>query len=280
MLTKLGKEVKLFNDDVSETITDIPNLKFLDFEEEGVEVQSNTLEVKGTDGVLLGPTTFGPFNLVLNFSFKGEDNRDLKLLKQKLRTLLFRREPYYIWHSDMPGKKYAVYCESNENEDLTNSFATFKVTFVVYKGYSESIDDTSQFSLSNGRWQFESGVLATSDVHYSHDHTAFRIYNGSSDTVNPIMRHNFKLIIHAAAPKGLKITNTTTGDVFEYKEPLNYANELVINGVHPFLDRKQRVGKYTNFEWITLAPGYNQIVITGENIKKVQTEWIFNFIYR
>lgn len=276
----MGKDVKLFNDDVSETITDIPNLRFLDFEEEGVEAQANTLEVKGTDGVLLGPTTFGPFNLVLNFSFKGEDKRDLRLLKQKLRNLFFRREPYYIWHSDMPGKKYAVYCESNENEDLTNSFATFKVTFVVYKGYSESIDDTSQFSLSNGRWQFESGILATSDVHYSHDHTAFRIYNGSSDTVNPIMRHNFKLIIHAAAPKGLKITNTTTGDVFEYKEPLNYANELVINGVHPFLDRKQRVGKYTNFEWITLAPGYNQIVITGENIKKVQTEWIFNFIYR
>lgn len=276
----MEKEVKLFNDDVSEAITDIPNLRFLDFEEEGVEVQTNSLEIKGTDGVLLGPTTFGPFNLILNFSFKGEDTRDLRLLKQKLRILLFRREPYYIWHSDMPGKKYAVYCESNENEDLTNSFATFKVVFVVYKGYSESIDDTSQFSLDNGRWQFESGVLATSDVHYSHDHTAFRIYNGSSDTVNPIMRHNFKLIIHAAAPKGLKITNTTTGDVFEYKEPLNYANELVINGVHPFLDRKQRVGKYTNFEWITLAPGYNQIVITGENIKKVQTEWIFNFIYR
>lgn len=276
----MGKEVKLFNDNVSQTITDIPNLSFLDFEEEGVEAQTNSLEIKGTDGVLLGPTTFGPFNLILNFSFKGEDTRDLRLLKQKLRTLLFRREPYYIWHSDMPGKKYAVYCESNENEDLTNSFATFKVTFVVYKGYSESIDDTSQFSLDNGRWQFESGVLATSDVHYSHDHTAFRIYNGSSDTINPVMRHNFKLIIHATAPKGLKITNETTGDVFEYKESLNYANELVINGVHPFLDRKQRVGKYTNFEWITLAPGYNQIVITGEHLKKVQTEWIFNFIYR
>lgn len=276
----MKKEVKLFNDNVSQTITDIPNLSFLDFEEEGVEAQTNSLEIKGTDGVLLGPTTFGPFNLILNFSFKGEDTRDLRLLKQKLRTLLFRREPYYIWHSDIPGKKYAVYCESNENEDLTNSFATFKVTFVVYKGYSESIDDTSKFSLDNGRWQFESGVLATSDVHYSHDHTAFRIYNGSSDTINPVMRHNFKLIIHATAPKGLKITNETTGDVFEYKESLNYANELVINGVHPFLDRKQRVGKYTNFEWITLAPGYNQIVITGEHLKKVQTEWIFNFIYR
>ncbi|MCW0996274.1 phage tail family protein, partial [Streptococcus anginosus] len=84
----LKKEVKLFNDNVSQTITDIPNLSFLDFEEEGVEAQTNSLEIKGTDGVLLGPTTFGPFNLILNFSFKGEDTRDLRLLKQKLRTLL------------------------------------------------------------------------------------------------------------------------------------------------------------------------------------------------
>lgn len=276
----MKKEARIFNDNIDYTITDIPNLKFLDFEEEGVEVQANTLEINGTDGVLLGPTTFGPFNLVLNFSFKGEDKEDLRLLKQKLRTLFYRREPYYIWHSDMPGKKYAVYCESTENEDLTNSFATFKVTFVVYKGFSESLDDTSQFSLNNGRWQFESGVLATKDVHYTHDHTAFRIYNGSSDTINPIMHHFLKIVIHADAPNGLKIRNETTDDEFEYKEPLNYANNLTINGVHPFLDHKERVGKYTNFEWLTLAPGYNQIVITGQHLKRVQTEWIFNFIYR
>ncbi|KXA43062.1 MULTISPECIES: distal tail protein Dit [Staphylococcus] len=276
----MKKEARIFNNNIDYTITDIPNLKFLDFEEEGVEVQANTLEINGTDGVLLGPTTFGPFNLVLNFSFKGEDKEDLRLLKQKLRTLFYRREPYYIWHSDMPGKKYAVYCESTENEDLTNSFATFKVTFVVYKGFSESLDDTSQFSLNNGRWQFESGVLATKDVHYRHDHTAFRIYNGSSDTINPIMHHFLKIVIHADAPNGLKIRNETTDDEFEYKEPLNYANNLTINGVHPFLDHKERVGKYTNFEWLTLAPGYNQIVITGQHLKRVQTEWIFNFIYR
>lgn len=275
----MGKEVKLFNDDVSETITDIPNLRFLDFEEEGVEVQGNTLEVKGTDGVLLGPTTFGPFNLVLNFSFKGEDKRDLRLLKQKLRNLFFRREPYYIWHSDMPGKKYAVYCESNENEDLTNSFATFKVTFVVYKGYSESLYSTDKYSLSNNTWQFGNGLLTVDDIKYQHTTKSFKIYNGSSDTIDPIFRHKLKIIINIEAPNGFKMTNKTTGDTFEYTKALKNTQTLIIDGVHPLLNNA-RVGINTNFEWIRLKEGYNDIEISGSNISKVNTQWVFPFIYR
>ena len=133
----MKKEVRLFNDNFDVKLTDTPNLLFLDHIEEDVEVKANTTEINGTDGVLMGPTTFGPFNLVLNFSFKGLDTKDLKLYKQKIRNILYQREPYYVWHSDAPGKKYAVYCDSNDNENLTNSFATFKVTFVVFKGYSE-----------------------------------------------------------------------------------------------------------------------------------------------
>ncbi|MCK8688400.1 phage tail domain-containing protein, partial [Pseudomonas umsongensis] len=69
----MSKEVKLFNDDFNINLTDIPSLKFLDFNEDNIEVKANTTEVNGTDGVILGPTTFGPFNLILNFSFKGAD---------------------------------------------------------------------------------------------------------------------------------------------------------------------------------------------------------------
>ncbi|MDK8646344.1 phage tail family protein [Staphylococcus condimenti] len=276
-----GGWIKIITDEETINITDkVSGFMFLEAKAAYPTTNNDSITVKGVDGELPSSATFAPFNLVVKCGFDGYDTKDANLAEQELRNIFYKRKPYYVVTSDNPNIKYAVR-NPDINPDYTDYRAIrFEINFSVFKGYSESIDDTSQFSLSNGRWQFESGVLATPDVHYSHDHTAFRIYNGSSDTVNPIMRHNFKLIIHAAAPKGLKITNTTTGDVFEYKEPLNYANELVINGVHPFLDRKQRVGKYTNFEWITLAPGYNQIVITGENIKKVQTEWIFNFIYR
>ena len=279
MLSNLKKEVKLFNDDINIKLTDIPNLKFLDFIEEGVEVKANTVEMNGTDGVLVGPNSFGPFNLILNFSFKGHDTTDLRLIKQKLRGLLFRREPYYVWHSDLPGKKYAVYCTEDGNESLTNSFATFAVTFVVFKGYSESLKETDQFSLSSGDWQFEGGVLAYEDIKYKHDATSFKVYNGSSDVINPLLRHKFKLLIDIDAPKGFKIKNKTTGDVFEYKKAIKSNQRLTINGVHPFINN-QRVGIDTNWQWLTLAKGFNDIEIVGENISNVQTHWVFPFIYR
>lgn len=279
MLSNLKKEVRLFNDNFDVKLTDTPNLLFLDHIEEDVEVKANTTEINGTDGVLMGPTTFGPFNLVLNFSFKGLDTKDLKLYKQKLRNILYQREPYYVWHSDTPGKKYAVYCDSNDNENLTNSFATFKVTFVVFKGYSESLKDTSQFSLSSGDWQFESGVLTDDEIKYTHDKTNFKIYNGSTDTINPLLRHRFKMVVNIDAPKGFKIANKTTGDVFEYKRGIKSSQTLTINGVHPFINNK-RVGIDTNWQWLTLDEGFNDIEITGENIGNVQTQWVFPFIYR
>lgn len=279
MLSNLKKEVNLFNDDINIKLTDIPNLKFLDFIEEGVEVKANTTEVNGTDGVLVGPNSFGPFNLILNFSFKGHDTTDLRLVKQKLRGLLFRREPYYVWHSDLPGKKYAVYCTEDGNESLTNSFATFAVTFVVFKGYSESLKETDQFSLSSGDWQFEGGVLADDNIKYKHNTTSFKIYNGSSDVINPLLRHKFKLLINIDAPKGFKIKNKSTGDVFEYKKAIKSNQRLTINGVHPFIDNK-RVGIDTNWQWLTLDKGFNEIEITGEDISNVSTQWIFPFIYR
>lgn len=275
----MKKEVRLFNDNFDIKLTDTPYLRFLDHIEEDVEVNANTTEINGTDGVLMGPTTFGPFNLVLNFSFRGLDTKDLTLQKQKLRNILFQRGPYYIWHSDAPGKKYLVYCDSNENEDLTHSFATFKVTFVVVKGYSESLKETDQFSLSSGDWQFETGVLADDDIKYVHNTTNFKIYNGSSDTINPLLRHKIKVLINIDAPKGFKIINKTTGDVFEYKKAIKNNQRLTINDVHPFINNK-RVGIDTNWQWLTLAEGFNDIQITGENISNVQTQWVFPFIYR
>lgn len=273
------KQVKIFNNDFSTTLTDIYGIKFLSHVEEDVDVQPNTQEINGVDGILLGPSTFGPFNLVLNFSFKGLDTKDLKLYKQKLRNILYQREPYYVWHSDAPGKKYAVYCDSNDNDDLTNSFATFKVTFVVFRGYSESLKDTRQFSLSSGDWQFEAVARADDSIKYTHTSDYFDIYNGSSDTIDPLLRHKLQIQIKADAPEGITIRNLTTEDKFVYKKPLTPSKTLTIQGVHPLLDGN-RVGIDTNWQWITLAPGYNTIKIEDDSIKSVETQWSFNFIYR
>lgn len=275
----MKKEVRLFNDNFDIKLTDTPYLRFLDHIEEDVEVNAHTTEINGTDGVLMGPTTFGPFNLVLNFSFRGLDTKDLILQKQKLRNILFRREPYYIWHSDAPGKKYLVYCDSNENEDLTHSFATFKVTFVVVKGYSESLKDTSQFSLSSGDWQFEAGVLSDEDIKYSHTTKKFQIYNGSSDSITPIHRHYIKIEMNIDAPNGFKLRNNTNGTEFEYKKAIKAKDSLILDGAHPFLNGKN-CGIDTNWEYVILDVGKNDFEVIGDGTKVKNITFSFNFIYR
>ncbi|MDK3656270.1 phage tail family protein [Staphylococcus pseudintermedius] len=273
--------VKIFGNDFETVLTDIPRLTFLDYNEEGVQVQVNATEMKGRDGAgLLGVTTFGAFNLVLRFFYNGTDLKDYKLIKQKLRGLLFKREPYFLIHGHQAGKKYAVYCEDNAIEDLGDKFGIFTVTFKVYKGYSESLLDTGKYSLSNkDKWQFEGGNLADSNIKYKHADTSFKIYNGSTDAINPVLGYNLKIKINVDAPKGFKLINNTTGDVFEYKKPIKKNQQLIINGVHPLINNK-RVGKDTNWGWINLDKGFNDIELTGEQLSNSTVEFIFNFVYR
>ncbi len=94
-----------------------------------------------------------------------------------------------------------------------------------------------------------------------------------------MLRHKFRLLINISAPKGFKIKNVTTGDIFEYKKAIKSNQRLTLNGVHPFINNK-RVGIDTNWQWLTLDKGFNEIEITGENISNVSTQWIFPFIYR
>lgn len=274
----MEKQVKIFNDTFTTMLTNIKGLKFLDFEEEGVEVQTNTQSVNGVDGVLMGPSTFGPFSLVLNFAFKGVDIKDYHLVKQKLRGLLFTREPYYVWHSDMPGKKYAVYCEENTIENLTSSFGTFSLKFVVFKGYSESLYPTDQFSLGDGKWQFENGLVPDSDIKYKHTRTLFEIFNGSSDTIDPRHSHKLKIRVRLATETGFKIINKETGDVFEYTGKLKANQSFVIDGGYAYKDEK-RCGRQTNHGILRLAPGYNTFEVWGK-ISNFEIEFVFPFIYR
>lgn len=275
-----NKKVKIFNDHFEETLTDIPHLKFLEFEEEDLDRKSNQIEVNGSDGVLQGPMNFGPFNLILRFSYKGTDYKEYRLAKEKLRQLINRRDPYFVWHSDMPGKKYAVIPEGVSNENLTSQFGLIEVIYSAYKGYAESLKDTSEFSWTDESWQFEQGIIGSDEVKYKHNIRYFKIFNGSKDTINPLLRHKLNINCTLTAPYGFEIVNLTTNDIFEYKKPLKKRNTVSIIGVHPYINNK-RVGKDTNYDFITLAPGWNEILIRGHNISNSpKTEFIFNYIYR
>ena len=272
--------LKIIDDNGAIDVNDyISNFIFLEAKSSYPTPVEDGITIRGVDGELPSVASFSPFSLVVKFGLDGMDEKDINLMEQMLRKLFYRRKPYYVITSDNPGKKFLTN-NPDMNPDYADFSATrFDMTFSVKKGYSESLKETDQFSLSSGDWQFEAGVLSDDEIKYKHTTTSFKIYNGSTDTINPLLRHKLKVLINLNAPKGFKMKNVTTGDVFEYKKAIKSNQQLTLDGVHPFINNK-RVGIDTNWQWLTLDEGFNDIEIIGENISNVQTQWVFPFIYR
>ena len=142
------------------------NCHFLESEITEVDTKTREQEIVGLDGVLVGANTFGSFELTLKFYYDGIDNSDLLLFTEKIKKIVHTRNPMYVVHSDMPGRKYAFNSAKIEWEKITNSDITFSISFNCFKGYSESLYDTDNYNLSDGLWQFESGVLPDSTTSY------------------------------------------------------------------------------------------------------------------
>lgn len=275
----MSKWVDIIDSNGTTRITDdFARLQFLDFQEEDVQTTVNSLEVKGTDGVLVGPSTFAPFKLILRFAYVGTDIKDYHLFKTRIRQTIYKREAYYIVQSDMPSRKYAVLPSSISYEDKYGKNGEVTIEFTVFKGYAESLKDTSDITFLTDYWQWENGVLSHENIKYVFDEKRFSVWNGSSDTIDPLMRHNLKIEIVANAPNGFTMTNHHTGDVFKYTKALN--GKLVIDGVHPFIG-SNRVGINTNHEFIKLDSQWNNIEIDGVGMSgDITVRFIFNFIYR
>lgn len=272
------KWVKMVTGDGETNITsEFSRLQFLDFVEEDVQTTTNTLEIKGRDGVLAGPSTFAPFKLSLRFVYVGQDVKDYHLYKTRLRQMIYKREPYYIIHSDMQARKYAVLPSAISFDDKYAAQGECTIEFSVIKGYSESLKDTSDITFLTDYWQWENGVI-TDDIAYEFDRPRFSVWNGSSDEIDALMGHNLVIEIKGAATSNITMTNHHTGDVFKYNKPLSQGSTLKIDGVHPYLNNN-RAGIDTNYEYIKLAPGWNNIEIAGLT-GDIKVNFKFNFIFR
>lgn len=265
--------------DESEEITITGNgCHFLESEIIDVETRTKEQEMPGRDGVLVGSNTFGSFELTLKFYYEGADSSDLLLFTEKIKKIVHTRQPMYVVHSEMPGRKHAFNSAKIEWEKITNSDVTFSIVFNCYKGYSESLKDTSDIDFLSEYWQYENGVVSD-EITYKFNSKRFRVFNGSSDTINPIIGHKLKIRIKGSGSNGFRIINHMTGDRFEYTGSLKSYQTFEINNVHPLIDNR-RVGYLTNYEWISLKEGFNNIEIEGIGLTIDSVEFIFDFIYR
>lgn len=275
----MNKEVKIITNDKTINLTDFDNFMFLDYVENDVQIKTDTVEVNGVDGVLIGASTFAPFELELNFVFSGTDISDYHLFKSKLRSIIYQREQYYIWHSDMPGKKYAVLPSATEIEDLYSRSGKVTLKFSVFKGFSESVNTTDDEFFFESNWMFENGIPLDFDPKYHHTSSQFTIWNGSTDTIDPRnIHHQLQIKMNIKATDGFELVNYTTGDIFRYNKSISPSVDFVLSGVHAYYDNN-KVGIDTNRGVITLAPGKNTLKIRGD-VSSQNVVFKFPFIYR
>lgn len=256
-----------------------------------VEGSTETSTVDGVDGSIPMSTTFAPFALNFNFVYYAFDKQDFFLFMQRLNNFMNMRKPYYIRHSRMEGLKYAVLpSPSIEYKNKGGNYYDITMEFECYKGYAETFDYPmnsqkfkaiyeSVYNIFNPTWQFEQSYSVDRYPVYRHEAKRFKIFNGSTDVIDPSRHHELTIKINVDAPNGFKMTNKTTGDVFEYKNELKASETLQIIGVLPFVDNLQ-VGDRTNHNWITLAKGDNDIQLEGVDMKVPKTDWKFPFIFR
>lgn len=258
----------------------IKGLNFVEWEIPSVSTVNNDSEIQGRDGVIPGAINFAPFSLVLKFYYSGNDMADLNLFSQTIKSIVHSRELYYVSHSDMPDFKYAVNKAEIEWEIINHGDATFSVTFNCYKGYAESLYSTDDYNLMSNFWQYESGLISDTDIKYIHDKNKFKIYNASSDIINPLLDHNLDIYMTVTAPNGFRMLNKTNKTEFNYLgKQLKKEGTILLNKTYPYMKNK-RIGKDTDKGYIVLDKGFNEIELSGDGLIVSEIKYDFNFIYR
>src|SRR5699024_4633909 len=143
--------------------------------------------------------------------------------------------------------------------------------------FAEPIGTTSDIDKNGLRysdelWSYGMGLSYDEEMHkYTHNARSFRIYNAGNVEVHPF-EQELKITI-ANATKGNKLTNTTTGDVFEYTG--DTSGTIVIDGATITVNNLQAL-RDTNRRYITLQSGFNNF--TQNQSREVKFD--FRYYYK
>ncbi|MGW9816642.1 phage tail domain-containing protein [Staphylococcus cohnii] len=111
---------------------------------------------------------------------------------------------------------------------------------------------------------------------YTFTETTFKVWNGGNVTVDPRnMMLNIRLY-RLVTDGGFTMTNKTTGEVFKYTAPRT-GNTVDLNGVKVLVGHAENRLRETNRKFISLAPGENEITISGGTVDDIQFDFPFYY---
>ncbi|MEC1426620.1 phage tail family protein [Bacillus sonorensis] len=240
-------------------------------------IETETLD--NGDGYIRMGKTWGPRKISALCMFSAVDDYDYALLVDKLFRVLMSRDEYYLISDAEPWRRWLVEISSDWSADQLGSSGEFQLSFVSASPYAESIGSSlSNFTTDVNLWGFGNGLFAE-DYQYVHTSKAFRIYNAGDATVDP-RRMPLKITIKSKkniSKVSIGLYNTTTQDQWTYTGSMNTTLPIVIDGTRTVRSATSLTDK-TNYGLITLAPGWNSIQVSGEEIAEVSFDFRFYYL--
>jgi hypothetical protein len=195
-----------------------------------------------------------------SFYFKAVDYDDYALLRDEMFRIFRTDEQFYVIDSRNPEKRWLVRIEAPIAVEQKGLYGFFDVEFIADNPFAESVGTTlNPMTFDAETWQIGQGLVAE-DTAYQFTSSSFRVYNAGDIAVDPRM---FPLVItFTGASTNLKITNATTGDVWQYTGTTTASDVLKLDGKRSTKNGLS-VFRNTNRGVIKIAQGWNDFMITG-----------------
>jgi phage-related protein len=237
-------------------------IKTLDFAVDAPTPRTITEELDGRDGLIELGTTYDARKIRASFYFRAYDSPDFPLLRNEIFRMFASRESFYVTDDRESGKRWLVKSGGFSVEQLMANKGRFDVEFTALMPFAESVGTTlDPFTFDSELWQIGQGLEAD-DLNYVHTTSSFRIFNAGDIAIDP--RVLPLTITFTGASTNLTITNTTTGDMWQYTGTTQVGDTITLDGVRS-LKNGASIFVSTNRKLITIVPGWNDFTITGSS---------------
>lgn len=155
--------------------------------------------------------------------------------------------------------------------------ATFTIPFDNPSSYKYSLARSDNlYTYDSELWQQGMNLPNGQDLRYTFTGNSFRIFNASDIMIDPYYQnHDLKLLINFTGGS-LKIVNKTTNTSWSYLKSAKKTDQIILDGIRTTLNGNP-ASVNTDYGNLTLAPGWNDISVTGAT--DMQITFSFPFIY-
>lgn len=240
------------------------------------DIEHNTVSIDGR-GPIITSSTIGQRTISVDMLFQVADIYDYYLLRDEVNSLFLLEESFYIIFKREPYKRWLVKVADGYKLPPHPKAGVFTVNFRTQNRYAESIATTLDIKEWDiDKWGWNGTISWDDDLQFVFTSNSFVVNNLGNAIIDP-RENELEIVIKATAGTYLKLTNNTTGDIFQYNKTLTTNDTLTLTGVKT-LKNGNSVFKDTNHELIQLIPGNNIFTVEGGTIQNIAFN--FRFLYK